>query len=121
MSYQLIYTPRSGTTMNITKKMKYIKNEPASVPRKKAKKMEESRDSWKEKNQEKQNSIKALKARMDETKISRENWKLESLKNAQDAEFYKEKAQALEQELIKERIEKECLLREIEEVKKKLR
>ena len=103
------------------KEKKYVKNEPASIPRKKAKKMEASRDAWKEKNQEKQNSIKALKARMSETKTSRDNWKLESLKNENDAEFYKQKVHILEQELIKERIEKECLLREIEEVKKKLR
>ena len=83
--------------------------------------METSRDAWKEKNQEKQNSIKALKARMTETKASRDNWKLESLKNENDMEFYKQKIHVLEQELIKERIEKECLLREIEEVKKNLR
>jgi len=107
--------------MTLEKKKKYVKNEPASVPRKKAKKMEKSRDSWKEKNQEKQNSLKAIKARMSETKTSRENWKLESLKNENDAEFYKQRVHVLEQELIKERIEKECLLREIEEVKKKLR
>lgn len=107
--------------MNTEKKKKYVKNEPPSIPRKKAKKLEASRDAWKEKNQERQNSIKALKARMSETVISRENWKLESLKNANDAEFYKNKVQDLEQELIKERIEKEHLLREIEEVKKKNR
>src|SRR5229473_6665692 len=103
--------------MTVEKKKNYVKNEPASIPRKKAKKMEESRDAWKEKNQERQDSIKALKARMSETKVSRDNWKLESLKNANDAEFYKNKVQDLEQELIKERIEKENLLREIEEVK----
>ena len=107
--------------MTAEKKNKYIKNEPASIPRKKAKNMEASRDAWKEKNQEKQNSIKALKARMSETKTSRENWKLECLKNENDAEFYKQRAHVLEQELIKERIEKERLLIEIEEVKKKLR
>lgn len=107
--------------MTTEKKKKYVKNEPSSIPRKKAKKMESSRDAWKEKNQEKQNSIKALKARMSETKTSRENWKLECLKNENDAEFYKQRVHILEQELIKERIEKECLLREIEEVKKNLR
>jgi hypothetical protein len=47
--------------MTAEKKKNYVKNEPASIPRKKAKKMETSRDAWKEKNLEKQNSIKALK------------------------------------------------------------
>jgi hypothetical protein len=107
--------------MDAKEKKKYVKNESASISRKKAKKMEESRNSWKDKNQERQNSIKALKLRMSETKTSRENWKLESFRNACDAKMYKAKVQALEQELIIERIEKECLLREIEEVKKKLR
>lgn len=106
--------------MNPEKK-KYIKHESTSAVRKNAKKMKKSRDDWKEKNQEKLDSIRALKARMSETKVSRENWKLESLKHASEAEAYKEKAQILEQELIKERIEKECLLREIEDMKKKLR
>ena len=55
---------------------------------------------------------------MSETKTSRDNWKSESLKNENDAEFYKQRVHILEQELIKERIEKECLLREIEGVKK---
>ena len=108
-------------TMTPDEKKKYIKHEHTSVVRKKAKKMENSRDSWKEKNQEKQDSIKALKARMIEKEESRDSWKLKNLKNAHEAEVYKEKAQVLEQELIKERIEKECLLREIEELKKKLR
>ena len=107
--------------MTAEKIKNYVKNEPASIPRKKAKKMGTSRDAWKEKNQEKQNSIKALKARMTETKTSRDNWKLESLKSENDAEFYRQKVHVLEQELIKERIEKEFLLREIEQVKKKLR
>lgn len=107
--------------MTLEKKDKYVKNEPASIPRKKAKKMEESRDLWKKKNQDKLNSLKALKVRMSETKTSRDNWKLECLKNENDAEFYKQRVHILEQELFKERIEKECLLREIEEVKKNLR
>jgi hypothetical protein len=107
--------------MTTEKKKNYVKNEPASIPRKKAKKFEASRDAWKEKNQEKQNSIKALNARMSETKTSRDNWKLESLKHENDAEFYKQRVHILEQELIKERIEKVSLLRELEEEKKKLR
>ena len=107
-------------TMNSNEQKKYVKNEPASVPRKKAKKMEESRDVWKEKNQEKQNSIKALKARMSETKASRDNWKFESLKNETDAATYKEQALHLQEELIKERVEKEYLFRVIEELKKKI-
>ena len=100
---------------------KYVKNEQVSNVRKKAKIMENSRNAWKEKNQEKQDSIKALKARMIEKEASRDSWKLKNLKNSHEAEVYKEKAQALEQELIKERFEKECLLREIEELKKKPR
>src|SRR5271165_2072599 len=104
--------------MTPEKKKNYVKNEPPSIPRKKAKKTEASRDAWKGKNQEKQNSIKALKARMTETKTSRDNWKLESLQNENDVDFYQQKVHVLEQELIKERIEKECLLREIEEEKK---
>jgi hypothetical protein len=106
--------------MTRKEKKKYIKNVCTSVVREKAKKMEKSRDEWKEKNQEKRDSIKALKARMNETKTSRENWKLESFKQANEAEIYKEKVQKLEQELIKERIEKEYLLREIDGLKKKL-
>ena len=107
-------------TMNPEEKKKYVKNEPASVPRKKAKLMEESRDAWKEKNQEKLNSIKALKARLNETKESRKDWKLEYLKQTNETDIYKEKAQTLENELIKERFEKEYLLTEIETLKKKL-
>lgn len=105
-------------TMTLKEKKKYIKNEHTSIVREKAKKMEKSRDAWKEKNQKKRDSIKALKARMNETKISRENWKLEGLKRANETEIYKEKVQSLEQELLKERIEKEYLLREIEGLKK---
>jgi len=99
-------------------KKKYVKHEPVSLVRKKAQKMEKSRDTWKEKNQEKQDSIKALKARMDETKLSRENWKLSSLQHANDAEALKQQVQELEQELIQERLEKVCLLKTIEDLKK---
>lgn len=106
--------------MNSDVKKKYVKNEPASVSRKKAKLMEESRDSWKEKNQEKHNSIKALKARLEETKKSRSDWKLEYLKQTNETDIYKEKVQSLENELIKERFEKEFLLKEIDSLKKKL-
>jgi FtsZ-binding cell division protein ZapB len=105
--------------MNENEKRKYKKDETPSAVRKKAKQLENSRDDWKEKHQEKQASIKALKARMDETKASRENWKLRSLQYENDATFHKKKVERLEEELIKERIEKAYLLNEIEELKKK--
>lgn len=99
-------------------KKKYIKHEPVSLVRKKAQKMEKSRDTWKEKNQDKLDSIKALKARMDETKSSRENWKLSSLQHANETEVLKQQVQALEQELIQERLEKIGLLKTIDDLKK---
>jgi hypothetical protein len=104
--------------MSQDEKRKYKKDETPSIIRKKAKKLEDSRDDWKEKNQEKQASIKALKARMDETKVSRENWKLKSLQHENDAIFHKKKVECLEEDLLKERLEKEYLLRVIDELKK---
>jgi hypothetical protein len=106
--------------MNQEEKRKYKKDETPSVIRKKAKKFENSRDEWKEKHQEKQTSIKALKARLDETKSSREDWKLKSLQHENDAIFNKEKVKLLEEQLLKERLEQEHLRREITELKKKL-
>jgi hypothetical protein len=47
--------------MNENEKRKYKKDETPSAVRKKAKQLENSRDDWKEKHQEKQASIKALK------------------------------------------------------------
>ena len=67
---------------------------------------------------------KKIKRNRIRLKLSKHEWlrlQRHGLKNENDAEFYKQKIHVLEQELIKERIEKECLLREIEEVKKKLR
>jgi hypothetical protein len=107
--------------MTAEKKRKYIKDEPISMVRKKAKDLESSRDEWKEKNRAKQNSIKALKMRMRETQESREDWKLKNLKNANDLEVCREKIQNLEQELIIERFEKIALLSKIDGYKKKLR
>jgi hypothetical protein len=104
--------------MNQEEKRKYKKDETPSVIRKKAKKLENSRDEWKEKHQEKQASIKALKARMDETKASRENWRLKSLQYENDAIFYKKRVEILEEQLLKERLEKEYLMREAAELKK---
>ena len=43
--------------MTAEKKRKYIKDEPISMVRKKAKDLESSRDEWKEKNRAKQDSI----------------------------------------------------------------
>lgn len=98
---------------------KYQKDEPASVIRKKSKKLEESRNDWKEKNQEKHKSIKAIKARLEETKNSRECWKVDCLKNANDLKDSEDKIQELEQALLKERLEKLHLYEEIEALKKK--
>jgi len=105
--------------MNQEEKRKYIKDEAPSEIRKKAKKIEKSRDEWKEKHQEKQASIKALKARMSETKASREDWKLKSLQYENDATLHRKKVECLEELLLKERLEKEHLLREVAELKKK--
>jgi len=107
--------------MNPKEKKTYIKNEPVSRVRKNAKKIEKSRDDWKEKNQDKANSIKALKTRVLETKTSRDNWKLESLKNSEEIVILREKVQTLERELIEERLEKDSLHRMIADLKKNSR
>lgn len=106
--------------MNQKEKKTYIKNEPVSHVRKNAKKMEKSRDDWKEKNLEKANSIKALKTRVLEAKTSRDSWKLESLQYSKEVKILEEKVQTLEKELIVERIEKEGLQRMVADLKKKL-
>lgn len=102
-------------------KKKYKKNETASTLRKKSKKLEESRDDWKDKNRERQQSLKALKKQFKETKAVQDCLRLDCLKNANDLNEYKEKVKDLEEELIKERFEKLQLYEKIEEFKKKPR
>lgn len=106
--------------MNSNEKKLYIKNEPASLVRKNAKKVEKSRDEWKEKNQEKANSIRALKTRVLETKNSRDTWKSNCLKNTGEIELLIEKNQLLEKELFLERLHRDSLETIIQELKKKL-
>lgn len=104
--------------MSSNEKKTYIKDEPASLVRKNAKKIEKSRDDWKEKNLEKANSIKALKMRVLEAKDSRDNWKSNCLKNLEEKEVLLEKIQLLEKELFLERLDKDSLQRTIQELKK---
>lgn len=98
---------------------KYIKDENPSTLRKKTKKLENSRDKLKEKNREKQDSIKALKTRLKETKGSREQWKIDCLRLSTEVDICKEKINTLEQELIKERLEKDQLMQDLENKKKR--
>jgi hypothetical protein len=98
----------------------YIKDEPVSIVRKNAKKIEKSRNDWKEKNQEKANSIKALKTRVLEAKASRDNWKVDYLKRSEEIKVLQEKIQELEKDLFVERLQKDSLQCVIVELKKKL-
>lgn len=101
-------------------KKAYVKDESVSFVRKNAKKIEKSRDDWKEKNHEKANSIKALKTRVLEAKTSRDNWKIDYLKNSEEIRVLQEKIHGLEEELFTERLEKDSLQCTIVELKKKL-
>lgn len=100
---------------------KYKKDEIPSNIRKKAKKMENSRDNWKEKNQKSQYSLKILKARFQEIVVSRESWKEGNRAYAEEIKNYQEKIKCLEEKLLQEKIEKECLQFEIDTFKKKLK
>jgi len=102
-------------------KKKYKKDETASSLRKKSKKLEESRNDWKDKNRERQESLKALKKQFKETKAVQDCLRIDCLKNANDLKVCEEKIKDLEQELIKERFEKLHLYEKIEELKKKSR
>lgn len=107
--------------MNPPKKKTYIKNESASAVRKNAKIIEKSRDDWKGKNQEKADSIRALKTRILETKDSRENWKANCLNNSKEINLLIEKNQLLEKELFLERLKRDSLETAIQELKKKIK
>lgn len=102
-------------------KRKYKKDETPSVLRKKIKKVESSRDVWKDKNREHQKSLKALKQQFEGIKVNRDCVRLDCLRNANDLHIYKEKVKDLEQELMKERFEKVHLYQQIDEFKKKLK
>lgn len=107
--------------MSSNEKKTYIKNEPACLVRKNAKKIEKSRDDWKEKNLEKANSIKALKTRVLEARDSRDDWKANCLKNSEEKKILQEKIELLEKELFLERLEKDSLQSTIRDLKKKLK
>lgn len=103
-------------------KRKYKKDETASEVRKKAKTFEKSRDDWKDKNREVQQSLKTLKKRMKEKDESRESWQLKYVTASEKARVNEERITELEAELIKERLEKLALEEKVamaEEILKK--
>jgi hypothetical protein len=103
------------------KKKKYKKDETPSSLRKKNKKLENSRDDWKDKNRERQESLKALKKQFNETKAVQDCLRLDCLKKANDLKECEEKIKDLEQEIVNERFEKLHLYEEIEALKKKFK
>jgi septal ring factor EnvC (AmiA/AmiB activator) len=118
-SNKLSSTLRAQTMTAEPPKKIYKKDESPSTLRKKSKKLEESRDDWKNKNRERQESLKALKKKFEEIKVVRDCLRLDCLKNANDLKDAEEKIEDLEGQLIKERFEKLHLYEQIEELKKK--
>jgi hypothetical protein len=102
-------------------KRKYRKDETTSEVRKKAKVLEKSRDDWKDKNREVQESLKTLKRRMKEKDEPRESWRLKYVKAIEEARVSQERITELEAELIKERLEKFALEEKITRTEKALK
>jgi hypothetical protein len=102
-------------------KRKYKKDETTSKVRKKAKVLEKSRNDWKDKNREVQQSLKTLKKRMKEKDESRESWQLKYVKATEEARMNRERITELEAELAKERLEKFALEEKIARTKETLK
>jgi hypothetical protein len=102
-------------------KKKYKKDETPSVLRKQNKKLAQSKEDWKDKNRERQASLKQLKKQFEDIKKAKACIKLECMKNANDLHDSNLKIQELERELLVEKLAKLHLYETIEQLKKKAR
>jgi chromosome segregation ATPase len=94
------------TIYSLTKKI-YIKDELPSDLRKTIKLLQQSREEWKERNREKNERIKALKVRLQETKDSRNKIKAEKKEYLRQLKASLEEVENLKSELAKLSREKE--------------